>query len=280
MLRSSDLHAGRAADQITCTSLATLFVPQRERVATTNAWAFLHWLSITRGIKLARWPELPHFSAATPGDFADALASFAGLPEEPLQLARHAGARDALIVRRGDISRIVLSRDALLTHHSELPNPIAAPLTRRWPKSLLIRPLAELLLFADLRPDDRVLVAGAAAWPWLAALTQGTTVILASPEPLLAAVAEEAATVLVTPATTVASAAFRRAGTRPDLGALRTIVATGGPLSPPERVRIYTWIKPDLMLLARSGDTVWGNPMEPVVARPKPAPALFSGRRH
>lgn len=258
----------------------TLYAADRERVATTNAWAFLHWLRIARGINLAGWAELQRFSAANYADFADVIASFAGLPEEPLRLARHDGARDALIFRRSDTSRLVLSRDALLLPCPDLPDPITVPLARRWPKALLVRPLAELLLFADLRPDDRVLVAGGAAWPWFAALTQGTTVILAPPEPLLAAVAEEASTVLVAPAATLASAAFRRAGARPDLGPLRTIFSVGGPLSPPERVRIYTWIKPDLMLLARSGDTVWGNPMEPVLARPKPTPALFSGRRH
>ena len=252
----------------------TLYVPHRERVATTNAWAFLHWLRISRGIHLTGWAELQHFSAATPDDFADAVASFAGLPREPLQLARHAGARDALIVRRGPTSRLVLSRDALLSPCPDLPDPIAAPLARHWPKALLVRPLAELLLFADLRPDDRVLVAGGATWPWLAALNQGATVILAPPRPLLAIAAEEAATVLIAPAAFLAGAAFRQAGTRPDLGPLRTIIATGGPLSPPERVRIYTWIKSDLMLLARSGDTVWGNPMEPVLARPKLAAAL------
>jgi len=252
----------------------TLYVPHREQVATTNAWAFLHWLRIMRGIDLTGWAELQRFSTANPTDFADALASFAGLSEEPMPLARHAGAREALVLRRRDASRIAFSRDALLSPCPDLPAPIAAPLARRWHKALLVRPLAELLLFADLRPDDRVLVAGGAAWPWLAALILGTTVILAQPASLLPAVAQEAATVLIAPGAALAGAAFRRAGTRPDLGALGTIIATGGPLSPPERARIYTWIKSDLMLLARSGDTVWGNPMEPVSSRPKPARAL------
>lgn len=252
----------------------TLYVPHRERIATTNAWAFLHWLRTTRSTDLSGWVELQRFSATTPDDFGNALATFAGLSEEPKPLARHADSREALILRRGDASRVAFSRDALLSPCPELPDPIAAPLARRWPLALLVRPLAELLLFADLRPDDRVLVAGGATWPWLAALTLGTTVILAPPAPLLAAAAQEAATVLIAPGAALAVAAFRRAGPRPDLGPLRSIVATGGPLSPPERARIYTWIKPDLMLLARSGDTVWGNPLEPVSSRPKPAPAL------
>jgi hypothetical protein len=252
----------------------TLYVPHRERVAATNAWAFLHWLRITRGIEPTEWAELQHFSAAAPDDFGEALATFAGLTDEPQPLARHPGARDALILRRNDTSRLVLSRDALLSPCPSLPDQIAAALSRRWPKALLVRPLAESLLFADLRPDDRVLVTGGAAWPWLSALNQGTTVILAPPRSLLEIAAQEAATVLIAPAAFLAGAAFPRAGTRPDLGLLRTIVATGGPLSPPERVRIYTWVKSDLMLLSRAGDTVWGNPMEPVLARPKPAAAL------
>ena len=56
---------------------------------------------------------------------------------------------------------------------------------------------------------------------------------------------------------------------------LRTIVATGGPLSPEGRRRIYTWVKADVMLLARSGDTFWGNPLEPVLAQQGGAPAFF-----
>ena len=151
---------------------------------------------------------------------------------------------------------------------------IAAPLARLWPPALLARPLADALLHADLRPDDRVLVSGG-AWPWLAALLNGSTLILGPPEGLLPAAAEERATVLIAPAAALAQAAFRRPGRRPDLAALRSIVATGGPLSPEGRARIYTWIKPGVMLLARSGDTLWGNPLEPILARPAATPGLF-----
>jgi acetoacetyl-CoA synthetase len=143
---------------------------------------------------------------------------------------------------------------------------------------LLIRPLAELLLHADLRSDDRLLVAAGPAWPWLAALLEGTAIILAAATPasLLATAAEERASVLVAPAQTLAEAAFQRARHRPNLAALRTIIATGGPLSPEGRTRIYTWIKSDLMLLARSGDTFWGNPLEPIYARPAATPAFLT----
>ena len=63
-----------------------------------------------------------------------------------------------------------------------VPADVAAPLDRLWPSALLIRPMAELLLHADLRPDDRLVVVGA-AWPWLAALLEGTVVILAAASP-------------------------------------------------------------------------------------------------
>ena len=61
-----------------------------------------------------------------------------------------------------------------------------------------------------------------------------------------------------------------------DLADLRTIIATGGPLSPEGRRRVYTWVKSDLMLLARTGDTFWGNPLEPVLAQPPATPAFLT----
>jgi acetoacetyl-CoA synthetase len=170
---------------------------------------------------------------------------------------------------------VVLTRDDYAASLASLPHEIAAMLTRRWPAEALIRPLAELLLHADLRPDDRVLVVGA-AWPWLAALLEGTTVILAAPGDLLAAAEQECATVLVAAPRRLSEAAFQRPGRRAALGRLRTVIATGGPLSPEERRRIYAWLKADVMLLARTGDTFWGNPLEPVLAQPPAAPAFLT----
>jgi hypothetical protein len=259
-----------------------LYAPDRERVITTNAWAFLHWLRIARGIDLADWSALQRYSAERPDDFRAAVAAFARLPAGGLRLARHAGAQEALVLRRAGGARVAVSRDELRHPH---PNPlpqagegdVGAPLRRLWPAGLLIRPMAELLLHADLRPDDGLLVVGA-TWPWLAALLEGTTVIVAAPADLLASAAEERATVLVAPAQMLGEAAFHRARRRPDLAALRTIIATGGPLSPEGRTRIYTWVKSDVLLLARSGDTFWGNPLEPVLARPPATPAFLTPR--
>jgi hypothetical protein len=261
-----------------------LHTPNREQIVTCNAWAFLHWLRITRRIDLPDWAALQRWSASNAAAFGAAIAAFARLPDAPLRLARREGQREALVLRRAGGERIALTRDELKDRHPDppplrgLPSDTIAPLTRAWPPGLLIRPLAELLLHADLRPDDRLLVVGSAPWPWLAALLEGTTVILAAATPaaLLAIAAEEHATVLAAPAQTLAEVAFQRARRRPNLGALRTIIATGGPLSPEGRTRVYTWIKSDLMLLARSGDTFWGNPLEPVYARPMATPAFLT----
>ena len=268
-----------------------LHTPSRERTITSNAWAFLHWLRTTRGTDLPDWPALQRWSANDGPAFGAAIAAFARLPDAPLRLVRHAGQREALVLRRADGERIAQTWDQLQHPHpgplprsgagpewGRLPPDITAPLMRPWPPALLIRPLAELLLHADLRPDDRLLIVGSAPWPWIVALLEGTVVVLAAATPatLLATAADEHATVLVAPAQTLAEAAFQRARRRPNLAALRTIIATGGPLSPEGRTRIYTWIKPDLLLLARTGDTIWGNPLEPVYARPATTPAFLT----
>jgi len=239
---------------------ATLFAPRSERIVTTNAWAFLHWLRFTRGIDLPDWAALQRFSAGDAGRFGDAIAAFARLPAKPLRLSATPAQAGAQII--------------LATPPQEMPPELIAPLTRLWPPALLLRPLADALLHADLRPDDRVVVVGG-HWPWLASLLQGTTIILAPPAALLVTAADQRATVIIAPAAVVADAAFKRPGCRPELASLRTILATGGPLSPEQRMRVYTWIKSDLMLLARTGDTLWGNPLEPVLARPPAAPGLF-----
>lgn len=248
----------------------TLFTPDREHVLTTNAWAFLHWLRTMHAIDVPDWPALQRFSADDPEAFGDAVRAFARLPAEPGRLAA-AGAR--VIVRRG-AARVELIGDAVAGDEAGLPPDIAAPLARLWPPALLLRPVADALLHADLRPDDRVLVVGG-HWPWLTAMIQGTTVVMARPADLLSVAAEERATVIIGPAASVAQAAFRHAGERPNLSALREILVTGGPMSSEERIRVYTWIKSDVMLLARAGDTIWGNPLEPVLGRPAALPGLF-----
>jgi hypothetical protein len=255
-----------------------LYVPNRERVVASNAWAFMHWLRTAHGTGLDNWAALQRLSAGHPGAFRTAVAAFARVPDEPLCLARHCGTSEALVLHIADGRRLAFSGEEIRHIGPDvLPAEVAAPLQRLWPSAALIRPLADLLLHADLRRDDRLLVVGP-AWPWLAALLEGTTIVLAAPASaaLLAAAAAETATVVVAPAQTLAEAAFQRPRRRPNLASLRTIVATGGPLSPEGRRRIYTWVKSDLLLLARTGDTLWGNPLEPVLARPPATPAFLT----
>ena len=119
--------------------------------------------------------------------------------------------------------------------------------------------LADYLLFGDLRPDDRlVVVEGAETRPFDRA-------------------ADERASVLIAPARELAASAFQQPR-RSQFANLRTIIATGAPMSPEARRRIYTWVKADVMLLACAGNRYWGNPLEPVLARPSSAPAFLTPR--
>ena len=251
-----------------------LHTPDKEQVVTTNGWAFLHWLSVTRQVELSGWTALQHWSADDPVAFAAAVAGFANLPVSPLKLTRHAGPQEALVSRTSHSQRVALTRQECLAPDTNLPSAVASLLARNWQRETLIRPLAELLLHTDVRPDDRLLVNGE-VWPWLAGLLAGTTIILAPLGDLLSTAEAERATVLVAPARILADAAHQRPR-RFQLAGLRTIVATGGPLSPEGRRRIYTWVKSDVMLLARSGNMFWGNPLEPVLARPIGTPAFLT----
>jgi hypothetical protein len=255
-----------------------LYAPDRECAITTNAWAFLHWLRTVLGVVLADGPALQRWSAEQPSDFRAAVKAFARLPDATLRLAERPGTRAALAARRADGSRMEISGDELrqaASGASGWPSELTAPLSRSWPTALLVRPLADVLLHADIRPDDRLLIIGP-AWPWLVALLEGAAVVVAAAADPFATAANERTTVLVAPAQGLAQAAFRRPRRRVDLASLRTIVATGGPLSPEGRRRIYTWVKSDVMLLARTGDTFWGNPLEPVLAHPPATPAFLT----
>ena len=213
-----------------------LFAPGPERLATTNAWAFLHWLRHTGRAHPAApaaapsWDSLRRFLAAAPDRGAAALAAF----------------------------------------------------LRCDPADPELFPLGALALHADLRPDDRLLLAGVAADapPWPLARRLGTTVLHADTQArgLLAAAATQRATVLAAPAAWLADAAFPNPS-RPDLAPLRTLFALGGPMAPEARARVHAWIKADAMLLADAGGTVWGNPLSPVLRRPPPESALFGSRR-
>jgi len=139
----------------------------------------------------------------------------------------------------------------------------------------MIPHLAELLLFLDVRPDDRLLVADAQEWPWAALPHTGALMTRYAGPPatvLEAAVAAEA-TILAVPAPWLDTGSFQRRQ-RLDLRHLRTILTLGGPLSMEAAGRIYAWVKPNAMLLGRAGDRVWGDPIGPVRAKTSYTPAL------
>ncbi|MBV8615182.1 MAG: hypothetical protein JOY66_15655 [Acetobacteraceae bacterium] len=231
----------------------TLHVPHPEQVATSNAWAFQHWLRASGRADLNGWKGLIAWSAADPAGFTDALTEFAGLSLLNSLSATWGGEG------RGEVGD--------------------API--QWAereRSRAVRPCAEVLLHADLRPDDRVLVAAGPSWPWQLALRYRTQVVLArplTPSALMPRAAEEQASVLVADAGTLPDAAFQRAGRRLDLARLRCVIALGGPLAPEARARVYTWLKSDVLLLARAGDRLWGSPLDPVPSRPGPPLSFF-----
>lgn len=138
---------------------------------------------------------------------------------------------------------------------------------------------AVLLLLLDIRPDDRVLVAGA---PELAAGAARHARVLAAdgaPETLLAQAAAREATMVLAPAPELARALFRRPVGRHDLSALRAVVALGGPLPANERMRLYTSVKADVVLIGLAGTRAWGDPLSPVLLRPPARPVPGSRLR-
>jgi len=141
----------------------------------------------------------------------------------------------------------------------------------------IIPHLADLLLFVDLRPDDVVFVADDQPWPWQAVALTGATLRrhAGPPASVLEAAAEAGASILAVPAPWLDVGSFQRRQ-RLDLRALRGILTLGGPLSAEAAGRIYAWVKPDVFLLGRAGDRVWGDPLGPVRAKPVFAPALGS----
>ena len=283
-------------------SRRALHVPHPEQVATSNAWAFLHWLRATGRANLEGWEGLIAWSAADPAGFSDALAGFAGLPLDSLSAPGgeegrgEAGEAPALAwalrypVQAFDVgpagrigpsrrsASVSAQRPSVDSPTSPRPSPPRGA-ERELRRTLeTVRLHAEILLHADLRPDDRVLVMAGPPWPWLLALRYRTQVVLASPLPpptLLSRVAEEQATILVADAGVLPDAAFQRPGRRLDLSRLRCVVALGGPLAPEARARVYTWLKSDVLLLARAGDRLWGSPLDPVPSRPGPPLSFF-----
>jgi acetoacetyl-CoA synthetase len=143
--------------------------------------------------------------------------------------------------------------------------------------------LKEHRLHVDLRAGERLFyftTCGWMMWNWLVSgLASGATLVLYEGSPfhpdagtLFALAERERIDVFGTSAKFVDAVA--KSGLRPaerfDLGALRTILSTGSPLSPEGFDFVYRHIAPDVHLASISGGTdilscfVLGNPLEPV----------------
>ena len=252
-----------------------------EHVVATNAWAFLLWLSTTRGMDLQGWDGLQRYSAADPAGFCRAVAAFARLGCAPTRLARHRGDHEALVLLHSDGVRQSFSRNDLLACSlpSDLPGDLRKTLRRSIPAAELARALAETLLQQDIRADDRILVAGNAAWPTVTALVEGATVLLygGRQEGLRTALAEECISVVLAPASWLSADALGGAALPgKNKFALRTLILTGPPWSLGAKALFHAETRPDVLLLARDGDTVWGSPLDASRADPRPWPALFT----
>ena len=147
----------------------------------------------------------------------------------------------------------------------------------------LLQHLKELLLHCDLRRDDRIFyftTCGWMMWNWLvSSLAVGATVILYDGAPLLRRrpilwdmAADERITVFGTSAKWIGLA--EKEGLRPsethELGALKSILSTGSPLSAHLFDYVYDHVKRDVRLSSISGGTdiiscfALGNPIRPV----------------
>jgi hypothetical protein len=260
---------------------SVLYAPSRERVLATNAWAFLHWGRAhwaAHSSPVAAWVSLERWRDHDPAGFRAALHGFAQLGSSEQRLCRHAGPREALVLRPADGGRMAWSRDTLRAAPMGLPPHAARSLATLHAPGQLLGPLALLLLYADLRPDDRLFVRGLPEWPWLGALLQGTTVILdRNSTGVLEAAAAEQASVVAAPAAVLTNIAGLPAAAERRLTP-RIILAVGGPLAEAAR-RLLARAHPDTMLLACSAGRIWGDPLSPVTAAPAPRSALLAWAR-
>ncbi|MDD9301951.1 MAG: acetoacetate--CoA ligase [Desulfobacter sp.] len=150
---------------------------------------------------------------------------------------------------------------------------------------VLIHQVKELMLHTDLKREDTLFyftTCGWMMWNWLTCgLFLGATIVLydgnpfhPGPDALWRMAQEENISIFGTSAGYIA--ALRNAGVRPgkefNLGALRTLLSTGSPLSAEDFDFIYQEVKGDLQLSSISGGSdlngcfALGNPLDPVYA--------------
>jgi hypothetical protein len=190
-----------------------------ERQICTNLWAYLHWLRAAGRATLAGREDVRRWAATEPERWAASIRAFARLTDAPSHLLLPPGPQGQLVLRsRRAVPRRVWSADALAQGDAGgLPSGLTRVLAAVHPAEALTDAAAVLLLDADLRPDDRVLVAGAAFWPWVWALREGATLILgpaAEPAELRCIAEEDKASILVAPWATLACFRPAHAGLR------------------------------------------------------------------
>ena len=173
-----------------------------ERQVCTNLWAYLQWLQATGQATLAGRADLRRWAEGEPERWSASIQSFARLPDAPSRLLPPPPCKGSLVLRSlHPGSRRAWTTDALAREAAEdLPSDLAHLLAAEHPAAALTDAAAVLLLDADLRPDDRVLLADATLWPWAWALREGATLIVcpdAEPAALPGIAEEERASLLV-----------------------------------------------------------------------------------
>lgn len=145
---------------------------------------------------------------------------------------------------------------------------------------VLLKHLKELILHTDLKREDTIFyftTCGWMMWNWMtSSLAVGATLVLYDGNPFHPAAdalwqmaEEEKITVFGTSAGYIG--ALKKAGVKPgrlfDLGAMKTLLSTGSPLSKEDYHFIYSEVKEDLLLASISGGSdlngcfALGNPM-------------------
>jgi hypothetical protein len=171
-----------------------------ERQVCTNLWAYLHWLRATGGPPLGGRDEWRRWANAEPARCAASVRAFAGLPERASPLLNRPHPRGTLVLRNGGTRRSWTADQLARGNVADLPADWSDVLAAEHAPEALTAAAALLLLEADLRPDDCVLLAAGGAWPWAFALREGAVLVDASGESaarLRQAVAEERPRILV-----------------------------------------------------------------------------------
>jgi hypothetical protein len=125
-----------------------LYAPNRERVVTTNAWAFLHWLRMERGVGLDGWAGLQAWSAQEPAAFGAAIAAFSGASPPP---PSRDGRKDAGALAHRLLHQDLRPNDRLLVVESDEADPLSRAAEAR--ASVLVTSADVLAKSAFQRPD-------------------------------------------------------------------------------------------------------------------------------